>query len=99
MIRHTPTTSTLRFYASADPGPFEPYVAVCTLLWETSTTVWIVGLHGAFSRRSLRELVGWMRASGVTLVKAHRAPDHKLPFGKMVGDHVEMLVADFGGAE
>lgn len=93
MIRHEVVTSTLRFYASEEPGWFDPYVAICTLLWESDKVVWIVGMHGALSRRMVRKLVRLLYDLGVTTVKAHRHPAHRLPFGEDVGDHVEMDVA------
>ncbi|HOX89917.1 MAG TPA: hypothetical protein PLN55_09925 [Burkholderiaceae bacterium] len=93
MIRHDLVTSTLRFYASEEPGPFEPYVAICTLLWETDNIVWIAGLHGSLSRKLLRELVEKLHGLGVSLAKAHRHPAHRLPFGVEVDDHIEMDVA------
>lgn len=93
MIRHDHVASALRFYASDTPGPFEPYVATCTLLWETNAVVWIVGMHGAMSRKHVREMVQFLHAQGVTTAKAHRHPSHRLPFGVDVGDHVEMNVA------
>lgn len=92
MIRHDHVTSALRFYASDEPGPFEPYVAICTLLWESSTVVWIVGMHGSLSRRHVRELARLLHDLGVTRAKAHRHPAHRLPFGEDAGDHVEMDV-------
>jgi len=93
MIRHDHVTSALRFYASDEPGPFEPYAAICTLLWETDKVVWIVGMHGSLSRGMLRQLVQFLHGAGVTLAKAHRHPAHRLPFGQDVGDHVELDVA------
>ena len=92
MIRHDLVTSAVRFYASEEPGPFEPYVAICTLLWESDKVVWIVGMHGALSRRMVRKLVRLLHDLGVTTAKAHRHPAHRLPFGEDVGDHVEMDV-------
>lgn len=92
MIRHDLVTSALRFYASDTPGPFEPYVAICTLLWETDRIVWIVGMHGAMSRQMIRQLVQFLNTAGVALAKAHRHPLHRLPFGVDVDDHVEMDV-------
>ena len=94
MIRHDLVTSSLRFYASEEPGPFESYVAICTLLWETDAVVWIVGMHGAMSRKMIRELVQFLHTAKVAVAKAHRHPAHRLPFGKDVGDHVEMSVPD-----
>ncbi|HOW46164.1 MAG TPA: hypothetical protein P5305_04095 [Rubrivivax sp.] len=92
MIRHEILSSILRFYAVEHPAPFEPYVAVCTAVWESPRVVWLHGMSGEMGRPQLRELVRMMQGMGVQLVKARRAPGHRLPFGVDVGDHVEIDV-------
>ncbi len=94
MIRVTPLTSTVRFYDSEQPGPWDAYVAICTLVWESARAVWIVGLHGKVTRAHLRALARDLCAAGVDVVKAHRDPAKRLPWGRAVGDHVEIEVAE-----
>lgn len=92
-IRHEPTTSILRFYASAEPGPWEPYVAVCTVIWQNAERVWLCGMHGTISRKHLRELVDHLWAKGVRTIYAHRDPTRRLPWAREVGDHLEIDLA------
>lgn len=81
-IRHEPTTSTLRFYERPSDEPTPQYDAVCTVVWETPRVIWIRGLHGALSRRLLRELLLWLVQNRIETVKAHRDQTRKLPLGK-----------------
>lgn len=97
MIRHEHTHTILRFYPEFTDDPYAPYVAVCTLVWETPQTVWIHGLHGTITRRSFRQLADFCVVHGITTVKAHRHPTRKLPCGVPVGDHIEIRVADVVG--
>lgn len=93
MIRHELTASVLRFYALDSLDPFEPYVGICTLLWENPTTVWIKGMHGAISRMHLRELMVFCTEQRIETIKAHRAGGHVLPFMRLVDDHMELSVS------
>lgn len=88
-LRHESVVTAIRFYDSPTPGRYAPYRAICTLTWESSTCVWVTGLHGDLTRPLLREWLRWFLDNGVTLVKAHRGP-RSLPFGVPVGDHMEL---------
>lgn len=101
MLRHSPVTSIIRFYdCEQSDDPFEPYVAVCTLIWENNSTVWVQGLHGKMSRKLFREFLSFCVDNGVKTIKAYRSPNHQLPLMKEVGDHLEIsvdeLVSRFG---
>jgi hypothetical protein len=92
MIRHELVTSILRFYAYDSNDLFEPYGAVCTLLWESTSVVWIQGFHGKVSRSQLRELMNFCEKNKIQRIKAHRSPGHRIPFMEEVGDHLELDV-------
>lgn len=92
MIKQEITTSILRFYSEDTDNLFEPFVGVCTLLWETSTVVWIKGLHGTISRKHLRELISFCVANNIETLKAYREPGRAIPFMEPVGNHFELSV-------
>lgn len=94
MIRHEILTSTLRFYDVETDNVFEPYVAICTIQWETKSIIWIKGMHGTLTRAHLREFLEFCVANGVETVKAYRATGHTLPFMKHVGKHMELDIAE-----
>lgn len=94
MIRHEVLTSTLRFYNVESDEPFEPYVAICTIQWETGSIIWIKGMHGTITRAHLREFVDFCVKHKVEKVKAYRSAGHTLPFMKPVGMHMELDIAD-----
>lgn len=94
MIRHELTSSILRFYPLECLDPFEPYVGICTLLWESPSTVWIKGMHGTISRAHLRELMVFCTDLQIETLKAHRANGHLLPFMRLAPDgHMELSVS------
>lgn len=93
MIRHELTTSLVRFYKQPSDDPYQPYDAICTLVWENSETVWIHGFHGSLDRKLLRELAQFLIDNKIKIVKAHRAFERTLPFvSKREGDVVEIDV-------
>jgi len=91
MIRHSTLTSQIRFFKEPTTDPFAPYDAICTLTWESADTVWLVGLHGDFNRKFVRELLSFLHDRGVTTVKAFRAPGHGLPFAEYQGDNLFVI--------
>lgn len=94
MIRHFLELTSLRFYEKQSDDPFEPYDAVCTILWESQTVIWVRGLNGPMSRKLLREFLHWLVKNNITKIKAHRHENRSLPAGRRVGDHIEILVSD-----
>lgn len=103
MLRHNTITSIIRFYdCEHSDNPFEPYIGVCTLIWENNNTIWIQGMHGVMSRKLLREFLEFCISKNITIIKAYRAPNHQLPMMREVGDHLEIsvneLVKRFGNA-
>ena len=94
MIRHEVLTSTLRFYNSESEDAFEPYVAICTIQWETANVIWIKGMHGSITRAHLREFLDFCIANKVETVKAYRSSGHTLPFMKHVDLHMELNVSE-----
>lgn len=80
MIRHDPMITTIRFYDVETEDPFYPYVAICTLVWESPSVIWVKGLHGDLSRKLLREFLIFLVDNKVKTVKAHRASGKTLPF-------------------
>lgn len=94
MIRHEVLTSTLRFYNVESDEPFEPYVAICTIQWETGSIIWIKGMHGTITRAHLREFLDFCVANKVETVKAYRSAGHTLPFMKAVDMHMELNIAE-----
>lgn len=97
MIEHEPVASVLRI-GDGDPlDPFRQYSAVCTLVYEGPQVVWVKAMAGELSRGNLRELLAWFSTQGLKTVKATRAPGHKLPGFKEVGDHLELDVEAYCG--
>lgn len=80
MIRHDSLISTVRFYDTETDDPFYPYVAICTIVWESPDVIWVKGLHGDLSRKLLREFLKFLVDSKIKTVKAHRANGKTLPF-------------------
>jgi hypothetical protein len=75
---------------SADEMP--PYDLVCTLVWRSPTEFWIEGMRGEVRPEYIREWADWLREHGITKVYAHRAPGHRLPLFRDVGEHLELSV-------
>lgn len=73
----------LRFVDAADP--YVPYDAVCTIAIQGGIAR-IYGLLGTTDRLRLRELRDWLAGKGVRELHAKRAPRHKVPGGRRVGD-------------
>ena len=73
MVRQEVLVTVLRFYTQENPKERDSYVAVCTLLWESPSIVWLKGLHGNLTRKVLRDLVQWLLDNKISLVKAIRA--------------------------
>lgn len=95
MIRHQPRLGELRFSARSSDEAMPAYKGCCNVMWESPTTVWLSMLRADDLRRSeMRELVAWLVEHGVTIVKAHRAPGHRLPFFRPVESHLQMVVAE-----
>ena len=95
MIRHTVVISEVRFYSAETDDAFAPYCAICTLVWENPTTVWMRGLHGDLRRTQMVEMAEWMQNAGIKTVKAVRHPRHVLPLAHEVGDHLELYPAEW----
>lgn len=76
----------LRFYDNDTDDPFAKYVAQCTVVWESPTTIWIKGLTGKFSRKALRDFMGFIDTNGIKLVKSYRASGN-LPFATKITEH------------
>ena len=95
MIRHEVQISTIRFYNTDSDDPFAPYDAICSLAWETPSTVWVKGLHGDLTRKTMKDLLKFFIDNGVHTLKAHRATGRTLP-GLTVrdGTYAEVDVAD-----
>lgn len=92
MIEYEPVTAVLRL-GDGDPlDPYRAFSAVCTLVYESSTVVWVKAMVGVLPRRQLVELLHWFSKEGIRTVKATRAPDHHLPGFVQVGDHLELDV-------
>ena len=74
-------------FNSDAPGPYEPYDAIATVLWEADPhTIWLQGFHGKVGLRILWQLHAWFVEQGITTVKAHRADGHVLPGGVLGPD-------------
>lgn len=86
MIRHSRTVSELRFFESDDPAPMAQFDACCLLIWDSPTVIQLRMLHGALSRKLLRELVDWLDAARIEYVRARRADGRLLPLGVMQPD-------------
>lgn len=95
MIRTEPVATIVRFYETQTDDPYADCCATCTILWESTTVVWIKALNGKITRKHIFELVHWLISQGATTVKATRAGGKRLPFSKDVGDYQEILIADF----
>lgn len=67
-----PLVSIVRWYDGPYTPHRSPYVAICTLLWESPTVVTIVGLHGTVTRAMREELRQALADAGVTTVHAER---------------------------
>lgn len=105
MIHYSELVGTLRFYTQTTGDPYAEmadYVGVCTVVFETADTVFLVALRADMTRAMQRELLDWLVSRGIQKVKAHRAPGRSLPFARRVDDHEEIDVADlvqrFGNA-
>lgn len=94
MLRHSVTTSILRFYENENPSDFEDYIAVCYLVWETNDIVWIQGFHGDLTRKHLRLLLNFFVENNIKLVRAKRSPFRTLPLSRNMGSHHEIFVQD-----
>lgn len=95
MIKEEIQLSILRFYDTETTDPYQPYIAICTVIWETKDIIWIKGLHGNLSRKLLRQLVQFLEEKNVRLIKTHRAASKTLPFiSRREGEYAEILVSD-----
>jgi hypothetical protein len=95
MIRHEVQISTIRFYNEPTDDPFAQYDAICSLVWETPTVLWIKGLHGDLTRKTLRDLLSFLVENGIQTVKAHRSAGRTLPGLKTRnGQFAEVSVTD-----
>jgi hypothetical protein len=95
MIRHEVQVSSIRFYNTETDDPYAPYDAICSLTWESPSVIWIKGLHGELTRKTLRDLLGFLTTNNIQTVKAHRATGRTLP-GLTVreGSFAEVSVSD-----
>lgn len=86
MVREEHIVSLLRFYDVDTDDPFATYAAQCTLMWESPTVVWVKGLTGKFSRRALRDFIGYVKHKGIKKIKSYRSSGI-LPFSTYVDDN------------
>lgn len=70
-----------RFYDCDDPDAMAPYEASCVLEWSGPREVWVKGMTGRLTRRTVREFVNLLVSLGVRTVVARRAEGHVLPGG------------------
>lgn len=90
MIRHETVISILRFYPKDTDDPLAKYDASCTLVWESSDTVWIKALSGTFTRQYLRELIRFLYDKNIKLLKSYRSSG-TLPYAtKVEGNYCEI---------
>ena len=95
MLKHEILVSLLRFYDNTIPEEYEDYCGVCTLSWESKDTVWINGLNGSITLKHWYSFIDFCIDSGIKIIKAHRAPRHRLPFAKVLnGNYYVVLVDD-----
>jgi len=94
MIRSEPIAHIIRFYKEETDDPFADYNAVCTIVWENNTEVWVKALNGNFTRKQLDELVLWLNSQGVEKAKATRAHGKKLPYSEDKGTYQEFIIKD-----
>lgn len=94
MIRHSLLMSQFRFFKEETTDPFAPYDAICTINWESASTVWLVGLHGSLTRSMYREMMVFFHEQNVKTVKAYRAPGHRLPFATCIGENIYSIDVD-----
>lgn len=89
-------TSTLRFYEAESGDPFQPYDAVCTVIWESPSVVLIRALHGRFTVPLMRDLCRFLLDNHVQTVRAMRDGSRRLPMGEVQPDgHTLIDVAEF----
>lgn len=98
MIRYDETAGDIRIYASANPAPFEDYVAFCTLQWWSRNICCLRGLRGEINRRQMAALVEKLIELGADLVYAQRAPGRRIPYASLItdGDFAGMWRIDLG---
>lgn len=84
MLRHSLLTTQIRFFIEDSEDPFAPYDAICTLCWESASTVMLVGMHGTLNRKLFRELISFLAQEEVRTLKAYRSPTHTLPFATQI---------------
>lgn len=70
-----------RFYDCDEPDDLAPYEASCVLEWSGPREVWIKGMTGRLTRRTVREFVNLLVSLAVRTVVARRAEGHVLPGG------------------
>jgi hypothetical protein len=95
MLRHEFLITLLRFYKEDKPSNYADYSAVCNLVWETPTTIWLKGFHGDMTRKNFRELLDFLVDNKIEIVKAFRSPKHILPLAvEKEGGYFEIKVRD-----
>lgn len=95
MIRHDELVSHLRFYSSESSEEYPPYDAICTLVWESSTVIWVKGLQGKMTLKLWKEFAQWLIDRKIKLVKLERAEKHTMPFASLKdGNYYEVEVGD-----
>lgn len=95
MLVHEATSSLLRFYRQENPGYYDDYCAICTVIWENREVIWLVGFHGELQRKHFRRLLQWLIDNKIKLVKAYRSPKHILPLAvEHPGGYFEIKVQD-----
>lgn len=95
MIRHELQISQIRFYNTETDDPFATYDAICTVVWESASVIWIKGFHGDLTRKTMRDLLKFLITNKIATVKAHRSVERSLPgISFRDGTYVELDVAE-----
>ena len=82
----TERTFEVRFYIADEPGPFDDYHAICTIVRLDSVRAMIVGLNGKLTRQDMRDLISMLYKYGYLYLLAQRAPGRRMPFGIQLPD-------------
>jgi len=94
MLKHEVLVSLIRFYNNEVPAEYEDYCGVCTLSWESIDTVWINGLNGTITLKHWYSFIDFCIENNIKIIKAHRAPRHRLPFSKSINSNYYILIVD-----
>lgn len=82
----------VRFLSERSADPWAAFEGVCTVD-TTGKTARIYGMCGRVRLRHLQDLAQWFLDTGITEVRAHRAPLHVLPGAVRDGDWMVINVS------